>query len=127
MDSIRIGAVMIFILSVMLITGCAKSPESTVESFYRAVEKGEITEARGYVSSQLVGMLGDAKFSAGLAQQTEAISKCGGFKSIDVKLHGKGEIRQGEAIVTYAGHCPQRSEKVKLIKEDGKWKITADK
>lgn len=127
MDSMRIGAVMVFILSIILLTSCAKSPESTVESFYRALSKGEITEATGYVSAQIVGMLGESKLSASLAAESEKIGKCGGVKSINVKLQGKGEIRRGEASVTYAGDCPPITEKVKLVKEDGKWKLTADK
>lgn len=127
MDSMRIGAAIVFILSVMLLTSCAKSPESTVESFYRAIDKGEITEATGYISVQIVGMLGESKLSASLAKESEKISKCGGIKSINVKLQGKGEIRTGKASVTYAGDCPPITEKVKLVKENGKWKLAADK
>lgn len=127
MDRMRIGSVMVFLLLVMLITGCAKSPESTVKSFYRAVEKGEITEAKGYVSSQIIGMMGESKLSMMLSDEMNKIEKCGGIKNIDVNLQGKGEIRTGIATVTYAGQCPPRSEKVKLIKEDGKWKLTIEK
>lgn len=109
------------------LAGCGKSPESTVESFYRAVSKGEISEAQGYVSTQLTGMLGPQKFSAALASESERIGACGGIKDIAVKLQGEGEIRSGTTTVTYGGHCPPKVEKTKLIKEDGKWKITASK
>ncbi len=107
--------------------GCARSPESTVESFYWAVGKGEITEAKSYVSAQLIGMLGDPKLSAALSSETERIRSCGGIKSVEVKLQGEGEVRTGMATVAYAGRCPTKTETVKLIKEDGKWKITASK
>ncbi len=109
------------------LTGCGKSPESSVESFYKAVSKGEITEAQGYVSAHLIGMLGPQKFSAALAGESEHIRACGGIKNIAVKLQGEGEIRSGTTTVTYGGNCSPKTEAIKLIKEDGKWKITASK
>ena len=115
------------IAAALLVTGCAKSPESTVESFYKAVEKGEIAEAQTYVSSQVIGMLGPQKMAAALAEQSEQMRKCGGIKSIDVKLVGQGEVRSGTSTVTYAGQCPAKTENSKLVKEDGKWKIGANK
>ena len=117
----------VLIATTLILTGCAKSPESTVESFYKAVGKGEITEAQTYVSSQVTGMLGSQKLAAALAQESEQVGKCGGIKSIDVKLEGQGEVRSGTAMVTYAGKCPPKNERVKLVKEDGKWKIGASK
>jgi hypothetical protein len=115
------------IAATMMLTGCAKSPESTVESFYKAVSKGEITEAQTYLSSQVTGMLGPQKMAAALTAESEKIIKCGGIKSIDVKLEGQGEVRSGMAMVTYAGQCPPKNHQVRLIKEEGKWKIGAGK
>ncbi len=114
------------IFGAAFLVGCGKSPESTVESFYRAVGKGEITEAQGYVSAQLIGMMGQGKMSAALSNETENIRKCGGINSVDVKLQGEGDLRSGTATFTYV-KCQPNTEKVKLIKEDGKWKITASK
>jgi hypothetical protein len=116
----------IFIFTILL-SGCAKSPESTVESFYRAVGKGEITEAQSYLSSQIIGMIGKDKMAAALAKQSEQVSECGGIDSVEVELTGEGEIRSGNATVTFKGNCQPKKESVKLIKEDGKWKITANK
>jgi|YNPMSStandDraft_1061717.scaffolds.fasta_scaffold11847_3 hypothetical protein len=111
------------ITAILMLTGCAKSPESTVESFYRAVSEGEITKAQTYVSSRIIGMLGPHKTAAALAEESERIRKCGGIKSIDVKLEGQGEVRSGTVMVTYAGQCPPENENVRLVKEDGKWKL----
>lgn len=85
--------------------------------------KGEITEARTYLSSQIVGMLGEAKIKTALAGETERIGKCGGIKDIDVKLEGQGEVRSGKTTVNFGGTCPPKVENTKLIKEDGKWRI----
>ncbi|HUW25437.1 MAG TPA: DUF4878 domain-containing protein [Gallionella sp.] len=115
------------ILCAVFLTGCGKSPESTVENFYKAVAKGEITEAQSYVSAQLVGMLGQPKLSTVLSAQTEQIRACGGIKNVTVKLQGEGEVRTGTSTVTYSENCPPKTEKTKLVKEDGEWKITANK
>lgn len=120
-------AATVVLASATLLSGCGKSPESAVESFYRSLASGEITEAKSHVSAQLVGMLGEAKLSAALSSETEKIRACGGIKNVEVKLQGEGEVRSGTATVTYGGKCPPRNEKIKLIKEDGKWKITASK
>jgi regulator of protease activity HflC (stomatin/prohibitin superfamily) len=110
-----------------LLSGCAKSPESTVESFERAIAKGEITEAKSYVSAQAIGMIGDRKLSELLSHEAKRIQDCGGIKKIEVKLQGEGEIRSGTTIETFNGNCPPKTENVSLIKEDGKWKITPKK
>ena len=110
-----------------VLAGCGKSSESTVESFYWAIGKGQITEAKSYLSAQVVAMLGDPKLSAALSGETERVRACGGIKSVDVKLQGEGEVRRGAAMIAYAGQCPPKSERVKVVKEDGKWKLTAEK
>jgi hypothetical protein len=110
-----------------IVSGCGKSPESTAESFYRAIGKGEITEAKSYLSAQIIAMLGDPKLTAALSGETERIRVCGGIKSVDVNLQGQGEVRTGTVTLAYSGRCPTKTEKLKLIKEDGKWKIAPDK
>lgn len=109
------------------LAGCGQSPESTVEKFYTSVEKGEISEAKTVLSPQLSAFLGDQKLSAALAGETERISKCGGIKSIHAALDTKGEVAIGTTTVEYKGTCPARTEKTKLVKENGIWKITANK
>ena len=118
----------LFLVFAATLYGCGKpqSPESIVESSYRAIGKGEITEAKSYLSAQVVGMLGDAKLSAVLASQSQKIASCGGIKNVEVKLQGEGEVRAGTATVTFGGTCPPKTDNVKLLKENGKWKITGD-
>lgn len=114
-------------VAVTVLGACARSPESTVKHFYNAVAEGEITEAQGCISSQIVGMLGPQKLSAALAKESQRIQGCGGIKSIDVDLTGTGELRMGTANITYRGNCAPKREDVKLIKEDGKWKFAPSK
>ena len=116
-----------FAATFSILAGCGTSPESTVKTFYTNVEKGEITEAKKALSPQLSAFLGDRKLSATLAGETERIGKCGGIKSIDSKLETKGEVAVGTTTVEYKGECQAKTEKTKLVKEDGSWKITANK
>ena len=116
-----------FLVSFFLLAGCGRSEESTVEKFYRSLERGKISEAKGYVSAQVVGLLGDRKVSLALSKQSENIRKCGGIKKIEVKLEGSGDLRSGTTKVMFNGDCEPSFQNTKLIKEDGEWKITADK
>lgn len=112
---------------VAALSGCVDSPESTVKQFYTNLEKGEISEAKKALSSQLSAMLGEQKLSAALSGETERIGNCGGIKSISTALETKGEVATGTTTVEYKGACPARAEKTKLVKENGSWKITANK
>jgi len=112
---------------ILFLTACTNTPESTIENFYAAVSQGNITEAKSYLSNQLLGMFGDKKITAGLIAEYEKMQICEGIQDIQVEIKGEGEIRTGTATITFNGDCPPRVEKTKLIKEDGAWKITASK
>ena len=114
-------------LLVVAVTGCAKGPEKTVENFYMAIGKGEIKEAQGYLSDSLVQMLPPAKIAAGMTEQHEKIVRCGGIKNIKVDLEGEGDVRSGTATVSYRGDCSVDTENVKLAREEGEWRLQADK
>lgn len=113
--------------ALVLLVSCARSAESSVEHFYMCLSDGKVTEAKEYVSKQLLGMAGDGKISAALAKEAQNIQAKGGIKSVDVKLDGKGEVRTGVATITFKNAPAPKVEKVKVIQEDGKWKITAEK
>lgn len=113
----------IVLLTAALLAGCGMSPESSIEDYYRSLEHGEITDARSHISAQLASMLGEARLSETLSGETERIRSCGGIRDINVTLQGEGEIRSGIVNVTYKGNCPIKNASIKLIKEDGKWKI----
>ncbi len=111
----------------MILSACAKGPETTVENFYAAVGKGEITEAQSYLSGKIRGFLPPEKLAAGLTEEHKRVVACGGIKSVDVKLEGDGEVRFGTATVDYRGDCPAKTEEVSLALEEGQWKLAPDK
>lgn len=110
-----------------VVTGCAPSPSTTIHNFARSVEKGNYKEARSYLSSSIKGMMGEEKLNAALAKNRENILECGGIKSIETDIKGEGEYRRGTYTTTYKGNCSSSNHEVKLIKEEGRWKIGLDK
>lgn len=110
-----------------LLAGCAQRPEGVIEEFHRAVEDGQHEKAISKLSPQLTGMLGEGKLRAVLAKETEEIAACGGIANITTNLDGDKAVRRGTVSITYAGSCEPKTQKVKLVKMDDEWKISADK
>jgi hypothetical protein len=117
------------LMPVLLLTvACfASGPEATVKHFYGAVEDGEIEKATEMLSSRILGLLGPDKLRTALSKQAIEIKKKGGIKSIDIlEMNEVGEIAEGKIKITY-GDGSEQTEDVKLIKEEGKWKLNAEK
>ena len=111
----------------LLLTACSSGPENTLTDFYAAVEKGNIQEARSLISSRLLSQLGPAKTEAMLMKENKTLNACGGTSSVTTEFTGEGEVRFGKVTVKFKGDCKVRQHDVNLIKEEGKWKITAQK
>ena len=79
------------------------------------------------MSSKIKAMVPSAKLQAALALGAEQARECGGISSVEVSLGEGDQIRTGTATVTYGGSCPPKTENVKLVKEDGEWKLDANK
>lgn len=117
------------LLPILLLTAAcfASGPEATVKKFYKAMENGEIEDATELLSSRIVGMLGEDKLRAALSKQALEIKKKGGIDSIEItEMNEVGEIAEGKVTVTF-GDGSQDTDTVKLVKEDGKWKLNAEK
>lgn len=112
---------------VLLLTACVAGPENTLTDFYAALEKGNIQAAQSLVSSRLQSQLGPAKTEAMLMQESKTLNACGGTSSVTTDLTGEGEVRFGKVTVKFKGDCKVRQHDVSLVREDGKWKITAQK
>ncbi|MCS6973087.1 MAG: DUF4878 domain-containing protein [Cyclobacteriaceae bacterium] len=120
-------SLIILVAFTVILTGCKSSPEDVVSSFFEAVDKGDVTKAKKYLSKDLISKLGETKLTIALSEQIEKFKECGGVKEIKVNLEGQGGIRNGTAKISFNGKCPDTTEKVSLILEDGNWKITMSK
>lgn len=112
----------------LLAVAClASGPEATVKRFYSAIEDGEVDKAAGLLSSRIVSLLGEDKLRKALSEQALEIQKKGGIKSINIdEMNEVGEIAEGKVTITF-GDGSTKTDTVKLLKEDGKWKLDADK
>lgn len=110
--------------AVVLLTGCAKSPEDTVKAFYKNVAVGDQDAAIGLLHPNATLLVGDAKVRAVLKQHQARISGCGGLANVAVTLTDTPNFRkQGTAVVSYNGSCKALTEWVLLVKVDDKWRI----
>jgi hypothetical protein len=109
--------------AVLLLAGCTPTPKTVVESYYSALDKGEITEASKLLSSQVTAMAGAEKVRAGLQNDAERIQKKGGIASMTVEGEAKGELGMFQAHIKYKDGSTSDKE-VKVTKEADGWKIT---
>lgn len=105
-----------------LLAACGGSPKGMVEDFYKSVEAGETTKAMGMLSMQVRGMMGEAKVKAMLEGQSQKIQQKGGIAKITIEGEPKAEVAFLDVVISYK-NGEQEKDKVKLVKEDGDWKI----
>lgn len=111
--------------SVVVLGGCAKTPDDTVKAFYKAVAAGDQDAAISLLHPNATLLVGDAKVRAVLQQQSARINGCGGIADVAVTLADAPNFRkQGTAIIKYNGACKATTERVLLVKVDDKWRIT---
>ena len=105
----------------------ASGPEATVKRFYNAMEDGEIDTAVDLLSGRIVNLLGKDKMRKALSEQALEIKRKGGIDSVKIDdMEEVGEVAEGKVTITF-GDGSTKTEDVKLIKEEGKWKLDADK
>ena len=104
--------------------GCFKSgPGKTVEKFYSAIEKGEIDNAIGFMSSSTTSTFGEDKMRLFMNEGVKQIKEKQGIKSIKIDSE---EITGDTATVNYTityGDETTENDTLDLIKEEGQWKI----
>jgi len=114
----------LFLSLVLLLSACQpKGPDAALKSFLHATEQGEVDKARGMVSAQVVGLLGEQKLMQSIREQGGQMAQCGGIDRIETSLQGSETEQNGTYTVFFKGECPSRTENVILVFEDGAWKL----
>lgn len=126
---LRLKKIISGILSVIFFTlvGCQTSPQDVVKNFYKSVEKGKFSQAKEYLSKDLISKFDDFKLTMVLENESQEISECKGIKDIKVDVKGEGELRLADVEIVFNGDCDVKTETVKLILENDEWKITMSK
>jgi Domain of unknown function (DUF4878) len=99
----------------LLLAGCG-SPKSTAESFTTAVAKGRIVDAKQYCTESSKPVL-DMAMSMGAIQIDP---------NFNFQLVGQ-EIRENRATVSYRNGSGGQTERIDLVKIDGKWLVEIHK
>lgn len=108
----------------LAVVGCAgPGPAKTVEEFHRSLARGDVDAALACLSREVVEVLGESKLRLGLRQTVEAIEGRGGIETLEVS---EGEVEDTEATVEIDvryGNGEREEGAVKLVLEDGAWKL----
>lgn len=101
-------------------------PTSTAESFYRAMEHGDLDKAQSLLSDQVYQLADRNKIRAAMTARAEEITEMGGIKSITYEAKERDDLALVQAQIVF-NNGRQIREKLKLVKENGSWKIAPDK
>jgi hypothetical protein len=118
------GILSVFALSLFL-TACGSSPKNTVEEFYRAAEKGEVSKMIALINMEnpQMQMLG-AKIKVALEQSSKEISSSG-IQDLQINCDEKAEYATCKVNMTLKNaQKPNKEDTVNLEKsKEGKWLI----
>ncbi len=118
-----IRSLLLVFLSVAVVGCMADSPTAATKKLYKSIEAGEIEDAMELFSQKTRNSAGADKLRAVLRQGTREIDEKGGIKSFNITSEKEiGEIAEVHVEIEY-GNGEKVTEKLNLVKEDGKWKL----
>lgn len=126
-------AVLLFTGLVILAMGCkpgaGKDPKATLMSFFKALSKKDLTEARKYATKESESMLSMMEMGLKMAENSAKEETEKEFKKFDESnmVIGEAKIEGDKAIVPVTSKEDSESTNFILKKEDGKWKVAFDK
>ena len=119
------------LIAIFVLAGCGSDPKGVAEDFIRALYEGDsktLVDAIGIpdkdrsddgsmqmINGKLMQMAGAGK---------EEASKRGGLKSVSGELQNSDEKSALVKVVVSFKNGTNRTEGVKLVKKDGKWKVS---
>lgn len=124
----RVQAVLAILCLAFVLQACDRlsGPGAAVKDFYHAIDKGDLDRALDLLSAQVLAM-GRDKIKAGLAEATRRTQAKGGIKTTDIQEEKVvGDTATLKAVVHY-GNGTAETENVKLVREEGKWKLVPSK
>ena len=124
----RIG-VFIFLMFMLILVACAgSSPSDTVKKFAMLANEAKYSEASKYLSKDAINLLqSPAGLGAGgMKKFMDDITKNGTITKIEViKEEVRGESATVYTNTYYKSGQVDKNDEGHLIKENGKWKISA--
>jgi hypothetical protein len=116
------------LLVLVLALACAgATPASTVKGFYTDIGEGNVDDALGLVSAQILAMFGKNKLRLGLQEETKKMISKGGLREVqitDVKV--VGDTATVASVLRFGNGTEERTTD-KLVREAQRWRLTANK
>lgn len=119
------------LIAIFVLAGCGSDPKGVAEDFVRALYEGDSKTlvavidipdkdrsddgAMQMINGKLMQMAGAGK---------EEASKRGGLKSVSGELQTNSEESEMVKVTASFKDGTSRTEGVKLVKKDGKWKVS---
>lgn len=114
-------------LIALLFSAGGGGPAATAEDFFRAVEEGNVEQARGMMASDMRMLLNDQKLNMAMAQNQNKVQQRGGLQDIEILEETINDQQAFVKLRLVYGDGYTEVQNAKLIQEDGDWKVTADK
>jgi hypothetical protein len=116
-------AIIALILSTLACAMFPSGPGKTVQQFFNSLERGEIQEAKSYMSSSSLQSLGSDKWDSVLVQLSQQISSSGGIDKVDITEENvNGDIASVTVQITF-GNGTSETSVLDLVKENNQWKL----
>lgn len=125
-----ISILVVTLISVLVLVNCGggpSTPQDIVKESFRMMEKNDQAGIKDLLSTQVKALLDDKKLEEGLNNRYNEIKAKGGIAEIEFL---KEEIDEDEAnfkVKLVYGDGTSKDEKVKLVKEEGEWKLGISK
>lgn len=107
----------------LCLVGCSKGPDKVAMAFLEAVADGNLEKAAEYASKDTKPVLKVAAAVPGTGEQIKKECEGAKFKAVDTKIDGDKATVKIET--TKDGKT--ETEDIKLVKEDGEWKVSVQK
>jgi hypothetical protein len=109
----------------MIVAACDPGPVNAVKGFYRSVAADKFLTSAEYLPKDLRDR-GDTYLEPKLAFQRDEITRCGGIKSMDIKLvkpEGQDSLRTGSVVLSFKGVCDPREDQMTVVRDDRGWRL----
>lgn len=107
--------------------GGSSGPKDIVKQSFEMMENNDQDGLKDLLSSQVKAMVDDKKLEEGMTKQYETIKEKGGIAEVKFL---EEDIQENEAnfkVELVYGDGSTKTEKVKLVKEEGDWKLGVSK
>ena len=103
--------------------GGPSGPKELVKESFTMMEENDQAGLKDMLSSDVKAMVDDKKLEEGMTKQYESIKEKGGIANIEFLEEDIQEQEANFKVKLTYGDESTKTEKVKLVKEEGDWKL----